>query len=119
MKNCQKVIINMNFSSESLVFESDSLESRANHSCHSILQSDKSDSFAVAHTVLKSNEREFPTLLFSDQIRVGSCTLERVDKEVEKVERELARVLENGGHQLDLLFLQGVRHKIPEYGRCF
>ena len=109
-------MINMNFSSESLVFESDSFESR-NHSCHFFYRAARA--IHSRSLILKSNEREFPNLLFSDQIRVGSCTLERVDKEVEKVERELARVLENGGHQLDLLFLQGVRHKIPEYGRCF
>ena len=35
MKNFQKHTKNMNFLSKSLVFESDSLESRANHSCRS------------------------------------------------------------------------------------
>jgi hypothetical protein len=47
--------------------------------------------------------------------RIGSCTLEK--EEAGKVELDVGRLLEDEGDQLHVLFVHGLRHKIPEYGR--
>ena len=60
VKNCQR------FSSESLVFASILLESRANHSHRSFLKNNESDLlFKMSDFLRKSKERknEFPTLV--------------------------------------------------------